>query len=157
MRSIPRVSAPYCHLLGKNNAMGTFFSTRHLWPETSKILLNLRNFAKSSRTVCKIPGVTRWQEYLLISGHLQKRKMPKWHKMLTKAVSHFCPTLNERSHNCQRLFKYCQNGEISPNLAALFVKYLSGSYAFQLSQITFSSGARHSVTKRIKHFCPLPT
>ena len=83
--------------------------------------------------------------------------MPKWHKMLTKAVSHFCPTLNERSHNCQRLFKYCQNGEISPNLAALFVKYLSGSYAFQLSQITFSSGARHSVTKRIKHFCPLPT
>ena len=29
--SIPRISAPSCHLMGKINAMGTFFSTRHLW------------------------------------------------------------------------------------------------------------------------------
>ena len=30
VRSIPRLSAPSCHLLGKINAMGTFYSTRHL-------------------------------------------------------------------------------------------------------------------------------
>ena len=29
--SIPRLSAPSCHLLGKINALGTFFSTRHLY------------------------------------------------------------------------------------------------------------------------------
>ena len=29
--SIPRLSVPFCHLLGKINAMGTFFSTRHLY------------------------------------------------------------------------------------------------------------------------------
>ena len=28
--STPRLSAPYCYLLGKINALGTFFSMRHL-------------------------------------------------------------------------------------------------------------------------------
>ena len=28
--SIPRLSVPSCHLLGKINVMGTFFSIRHL-------------------------------------------------------------------------------------------------------------------------------
>ena len=30
VRSIPRLSAPSCHPLGKINAMGTFFFIRHL-------------------------------------------------------------------------------------------------------------------------------
>ena len=54
--SIPRLLAPYCHLLAKINAMGTFFSTRHLslWmslpillPQTQEsvsILLNLHYY-----------------------------------------------------------------------------------------------------------------
>ena len=40
--SIPRLSAPSCHLVGKINALGTFFSTRQLclqskWPTSMKI------------------------------------------------------------------------------------------------------------------------
>ena len=41
----------------------------------------------------------------------------QWHKMLAKAGSNFCPTINKPSHNCQRLLKYRQNGKISSNLA----------------------------------------
>ena len=42
VRSIPRLSAPSRHLLGKISAMGTFFSTRHLclqskWPTIMEI------------------------------------------------------------------------------------------------------------------------
>ena len=40
--SIPRLSAPYCHLLGKINAIGPFFSMRQLclqskWPTIMEI------------------------------------------------------------------------------------------------------------------------
>ena len=39
---IPRLSAPFCHLLGKTNPMGTFFSMWHLcllsrWPKITNV------------------------------------------------------------------------------------------------------------------------
>ena len=52
VRSIPRLSAPACHLLGKINAMRAFFSTRHL---------------------CLQP---KWQTMMEITDVLQRRMFP---------------------------------------------------------------------------------
>ena len=43
--SIPRLSPPYCHLLGKINTMGTLFSTRHLWIPTWSAILTINTDA----------------------------------------------------------------------------------------------------------------
>ena len=51
-------------------------------------------------------------------------KFAQWRKMLTKVGSNFCPILNKHSHNCPRLLKYCQTGEISPNLVTLITDCL---------------------------------
>ena len=43
--SIPRLSPPYSHLLGKINTMGTLFSTRHLWIPTWSAILTINTDA----------------------------------------------------------------------------------------------------------------
>ena len=60
-------------------------------------------------------SVTRWLDYLLKLGRLQQSKLPKW----PKAGSNFCSALNKPSHYHQRLLKYCQNANFSPNLVTL--------------------------------------
>ena len=63
--------------------------------------------------------MTRWLDYISTFGHLHQRKFAQWHTKLAKVGLKFCQILNEPSKNCPRLWRYCQSGEISPNLVTL--------------------------------------
>ena len=60
-----------------------------------------------------------WLDYLLIFGHCNNENLPNGIKWWPKTGSKFYPILKRPSHNHLRLLKYCQNGEISPNLVTL--------------------------------------
>ena len=62
-------------------------------------------------TFYKLGRVTRWLDYLLILGHFQQWKLAQcWPKKVQIFALHY---LN------LRLLKFCQNGEILPNLVTL--------------------------------------
>ena len=66
----------------------------------------------SSFLVTHVTSVTR----IWLFGHLQQWKIAQWHKTFAKVGSKFCQILNKPS-------KFCQSGEISPNLVTLFSTY----------------------------------
>ena len=57
--TIPRLSATSCHLLGKINAAGTFFSTRHLWFPSWAAILTINTDVSKRRMFplhCQVDG-----------------------------------------------------------------------------------------------------
>ena len=48
-----------------------------------------------------------------------KLKVCSFDTMLAKLGLNLCQKLNKPSKDCQRVLKFCQSGEISPNLVTL--------------------------------------
>ena len=69
-------------------------------------------------TMLLADSVTRWLDFLIF-GHLQQEKVAQNHNNVAKIGSKFCQTLNNPSTIWQRFIKFCQRGEISPNLVTL--------------------------------------
>ena len=101
--SIPRLSAPSCHLLGKISTMGTFFSMRHLclqskWPTMMEITDVLQRIMFPQRLFCPVDGgmVLRVQGqstsclWLKVGGsetRCQNNKQYNFYKRCTKMQS----------------------------------------------------------------------
>ena len=61
--SIPRLSAPFCHLLGKINAMGTFFSMRQLCLQSKcLIFMEITDVAYRKMFPQHLFFPSRWQD-----------------------------------------------------------------------------------------------
>ena len=82
------------------------------------------------------PSVTRCVEYFSKFGHLQQCEFDQRHTKFTKEGSKFCVILNVPSKLCQRLVRFCQSGEISPNLVSLA---LALSCSFQSSHLNLKN------------------
>ena len=67
-------------------------------------------------------SVTRWLDYSSTFGHLYQWKLAQWHTKFAKVGPRFSQIVNKPSKNCPRLWRFCQNGEISPNLVTLATK-----------------------------------
>ena len=66
-----------------------------------------------------IPSVTRWLAYYSKFGHLHQWKLAQWHTKFAKVGPRFFQIVNKPSKNCPRLWRFWQNGKISPNLVTL--------------------------------------
>ena len=57
--------------------------------------------------------------WLDIFQHLHERKFAQWHTQNAKVVPKFYQIVNKPPKNRPRLWRFCQSGEISPNLVTL--------------------------------------
>ena len=60
--------------------------------------------------------MTQWLDYVSLFGHLQQRKLTQLCNKFDKVGSTICQVRNKLLQIGQRLRKFCQSGEISPNL-----------------------------------------
>ena len=58
--------------------------------------------------------MTRWLDYFAIFGDLYQ-----WRTTFVEIGLKVCQIQNKLSKNCQKLLRFCQNSEISPNLVTL--------------------------------------
>ena len=78
-------------------------------------------------------SVTRWLDYSSTFGHLYQWKLAQWHTKFAKVGPRFSQIVNKPSKNCPRLWRFCQNGEILPNLVTLVRKNsISGTDRLQI-------------------------
>ena len=56
--------------------------------------------------------MTRWLDYAFIIWTFKRMKICPKEKRIAKAGSQFSLIVNKPSKDCQKLFKFCQNGEI---------------------------------------------
>ena len=98
-------------------------------------------------TLICVTSVTRWLDYFFNFGHLQQWKLTQYLKIIDRVGSKFCQMLNKPLQNWPWFLKYCQSGEILPNLVTLhktenvFLKFRSNgarSYVQQLRLKTIS-------------------
>ena len=61
--------------------------------------------------------------WLDIFQHLHERKFAQWHTQNAKVVPKFYQIVNKPPKNRPRLWRFCQSGEISPNLVTLIKWY----------------------------------
>ena len=54
-------------------------------------------------------------------GHLYQWKLAQWRTKFAKVGPIYCQIVNKPSKNCPRLWRFNQNGEISPNLVTLYL------------------------------------
>ena len=71
--------------------------------------------------LCIINSVTRWLDYFSTSGHLHQWKLAQWHTKFAKVGQNNSQVGNKPSENYPRLWRFCQNGKISPNLVTLII------------------------------------
>ena len=64
--------------------------------------------------------VTRWLDNFSIFGHLQKGKLPYLVLNICQSRFKILPNTKWTLKNCQRLLKFHQSGENSPNLVTLY-------------------------------------
>ena len=84
-------------------------------------------------TLICVTSVTRWLDYFFNFGHLQQWKLTQYLKIIDRVGSKFCQMLNKPLQNWPWFLKYCQSGEILPNMVTLhktenvFLKFRSNA------------------------------
>ena len=79
--------------------------------------------------------MTRWPQYLLNFWPFTTMKITPITKQFAQVVSNFWP----KTKNRQRLLKWCQSGEISPNVVPLHTPTFSLSLSLSLSLLSLLS------------------
>ena len=81
-----------------------------------------------------LSSVTRWLDNFFIIWPFKTIKVCYFDELFAKLGWQFCQILNEPSNNCQRVLKFCQNGEISPNFVTLVLSHSIHSSLWWLQQ-----------------------
>ena len=64
-----------------------------------------------------VDSVTRWLDYFFNFWPFTTMKVCHFDEMFVEVGRlQFCQILNKPSKDCQKVLKFCQSGEISPNL-----------------------------------------
>ena len=82
-------------------------------------LIGLKLSCDIGKTITEGVSVTRWLDYFPTFGHLHQWKLAQWNIKIANVDPKFSQMGNQPSKNCPRLWKFCQNGKISPNLVTL--------------------------------------
>ena len=92
-----------------------------IWPSYSQSKRSWIVFLPMGWGMKLFSSVNRWVYYFSIFAHLHEWKFAERHTKFVK----LCEILNELLKNCRKLFRFCQSGEISPNLVTLLFSWKS--------------------------------
>ena len=84
-------------------------------------------------------SVTRLLVYVFNLGHLQQWNFAQKHTLFCHSGFKILPKPNKPSKYCQSLLKFCQSGEISPNLVTLVLSdatvNIANTWLYQVNNV----------------------